>query len=369
MKRALLIGIDQYPDPRNNLNSCIADTLAFKNLLMGSYGFDATDIRLLHNNAATLANVRAGLDDLTRGASAGDQIIFFESSHGYRYPQGDTMVEVLCLYDAFLSDSELAARTQAIPPGVLTVVLDACHSGGMDKVFFAPDGPVVAQTKVWQPPLNEAASKAAQMQQITRFKFFGRSIVSQPADVAKNFSTGEAAIDRFSQWPDAVPLRKGSGNSAKYADSIRNRWMRKSYKAGAVELNGALFTACRADQTAAAGTPATDNLSAFTYALLDQLDTTISLNSLCARTASRLQELNMSQIPVVDTPATQTDLADRTFITMQQVGTPVPSDIWEQIFGVPSPTSAPPPAPQPQPQDQIRALFDQIFGKSIQQAA
>jgi hypothetical protein len=33
VQRALLVGIDQYPDPRNNLNSCVADTLAFRDAL------------------------------------------------------------------------------------------------------------------------------------------------------------------------------------------------------------------------------------------------------------------------------------------------------------------------------------------------
>ena len=60
MKRALLIGIDQYPDPRNNLNSCVSDTLAFRNMLISAYGFDSSDITLLHNNAATIGNVRLG---------------------------------------------------------------------------------------------------------------------------------------------------------------------------------------------------------------------------------------------------------------------------------------------------------------------
>src|SRR2546423_10055718 len=101
VKRALLVGLDQYPNPTNNLNSCVADTLAFRDkVLMQTYNFGLDDIQLLHNQDATLANVRQGLDRLFDGTAAGDEIVYFESSHGYRYPKGDTLVEVLCLYDA-----------------------------------------------------------------------------------------------------------------------------------------------------------------------------------------------------------------------------------------------------------------------------
>jgi hypothetical protein len=337
MKRALLIGIDQYPDPRNNLNSCVADTLKFKDMLMSSYGFAPGDIRLLHNNYATLANVRTGLDDLARGATIGDELVFFESSHGYRYPQGDTMVEVLCLYDAFLTDTEFAQRTQSLPPEVLTVVLDACHSGGMNKVFFSPDGPVLARVKVWQPPTEEAIAQIQQMHQVTRFKFFGRTTSAEPADVAKAFSIGNAAIKAFATGSGVRP-------------GVQALWSRKAYSAGDVELNGALFSACQADQTAAAGSTATNGLSAFTYAMTDQLDTSISLASLCVRTVARLQSLNMSQTPEVHTPIGQPQLANETFITLQPVQGPAvvpPQPIPEQ----------PPDSP-----DALAALLMQIFG-------
>ncbi len=47
-KRALLVGIDVYPDPQNNLNSCIADTVRFQGLLQSYYGFEAQNITVLH---------------------------------------------------------------------------------------------------------------------------------------------------------------------------------------------------------------------------------------------------------------------------------------------------------------------------------
>jgi hypothetical protein len=287
-KRALLIGIDTYPDPRNNLNSCVADTLAFKKLLQDTYQFDTAAISLLHNQDATLANVRASLDALFAGAHRDDELVYFESSHGYRYPEGNTMVEVLCLYDGFLKDTEFAERTQALPPNVLTVVLDACHSGGMNKLFFPTGDVQVARAKVWQPTLEQAERLAQTYTQVTRFKFFGRAATGDTGAVAKNF-----VIDPTGVAPA------------------------KDLSEGAVELNGALFAACMADQTAAAGSPPTNNLSAFTYGIVNEIDTSLSLTELNQRVRARLAALNMSQTPIAEAPPLHPELLTETFITMQ----------------------------------------------------
>jgi hypothetical protein len=302
-QRALLVGIDQYPNPQNNLNSCVADTLAFKNrVLQDRYGFDPANVQLLHNQAATLANVRQALGTLFQGVGADDEIVYFESSHGYRYPKGDTMVEVLCLYDAFMEDQELVKLTQPLPPGVLTVVLDACHSGGMEKLFFPPDGPAVARAKVFRQDPIQAAIETQLLQQVTRFKFFGRAETTDTGAVAKAFSN-----------PGSVPRMKDIGE-------------------GQLELNGALFAACKAEETAAAGSPATNNLSAFTFGLIDQLDSTISLNQLCQQVVTRLKQLNMRQTPTAEAPVTHQEFLSETFVTMRPAAD----------GGMPGPIGAPP---------------------------
>jgi Caspase domain len=308
VRRALLVGIDQYPDPRNNLNSCIADTLAFQDMLISSYGCDPANITMLHNQAATLDAVRGVLDTLfANDLNPGEKVIFFESSHGYRYPEGDTMVEVLCLYDAFLEDHELVQRSASLPPDTLTVVTDACHSGGLNKLFFPPGGTTVARAKVFQPSDEQATRDVGLLRQVSKFKFFGRAPTMDTGAVAKQFVP--ATLN------GAVPKQKDAG-------------------AGALELNGVLFAACLADQTAAAGSPPTDNLSAFTYALTTQLDTTISVEQLKDKAAARLSALNMSQTPVVEAPIAEGGLLTDTFISMQPAA------------AGPSPSPAPPsPAP------------------------
>ena len=238
------------------------------------------DITLLHNQAATLDNVRSALDALLNGVRDGEKVVYFESSHGYRYPKGDTMVEVLCLYDAFLEDTELVNRSQAAPADCLTVITDSCHSGGLNKLFFPPTGTSVARAKVWQPPEDRAAIDVATARQVSAFKFFGRAATSEVGAVAKEFS--ESSITN----KDFVPPTKDLG-------------------AGQLELNGLLFAACRADQTAAAGSPSTNNLSAFTYGLQQELNAgggSVAVRTLNDRVGARLAALNMSQQPVVVAP-------------------------------------------------------------------
>jgi hypothetical protein len=293
--RALLVGIDQYPDPRNNLNSCVNDTLAFRNMLMSSYGFNPGDITLLHNRDATLDRVRTALDTLCSGVTAGDRIVFFDSSHGYRFPRDNDLIEVICLYDQFLEDKELVDRSQTLPPGVLTAVCDCCHGGGLNKLFFPPGGTAAARTKVWQPPVDRVTDDLQLLQQVSRFKFFGRAATRDTGTIVKQFST--------------VPEKNFA--AAKGGE-------------GGLDLNGLLFAACQADETAAAGSPPTNNLSAFTFALLDQLAVDLAVADLRDRATARLRLLNMNQTPVTEAPALHPEQLTEALVTFAPTTTGAP---------------------------------------------
>jgi len=321
-KRALLVGIDVYPDPQNNLNSCVADTHRFQGLLQGTYGFDPQNITMLHNSDATLANVRGELGRLFGGVSAGDEIVFFESSHGYRYVKGTIYTEVLCLYDAFLEDTELVDLSQQVPPGTLTCVIDACHSGGLEKLFFAPGGLQAARAKVWQPTPERAAADLALLGQATSYKSFAHPATSDTGTVAKQFS----------------PAAFGT-NAAPAAKSIE----------GGSELNGVLFAACLADQTAAAGSPPTDGLSAFTWAFGREIEAggaAISANAFCAAVDQRLVALNMRQTPIVEAP-----IAHAGWLTQTLVG-------YGNATEATTATEPDTPAPETSPSD---GLFDSFL--------
>lgn len=150
-RRALIVGINDYPDPSARLDGCINDTYLISRMLQES-GYDAGDIRLLHDARATRANFINRLEWLVEGARAGDERVLFYSGHGTQLPtysvsqEADRMDETLVLHD-FDWDDETTHFTDKLfrqfyshlpfdPDGhgtKLTVMFDCCYAGGMTR--------------------------------------------------------------------------------------------------------------------------------------------------------------------------------------------------------------------------------------------
>jgi hypothetical protein len=139
-KRALLVGINRYPDPANELRGCVNDVLMMRDTLERRCGFDdPRGIRVLTDRHATTAAILEGLAWLLDGAAPGDSLVFHYSGHGSQVPdrngdESDGLDEILCPYDLQwehpLTDDDLATAVAPIPRGaLLTVILDCCHSG------------------------------------------------------------------------------------------------------------------------------------------------------------------------------------------------------------------------------------------------
>lgn len=136
-KRALCVGINDYPIPGNDLMGCVNDANAWRALLVEEFDFPATSVTVVTDAAATRQAMIDGLRALIEGSSAGDVLVFTNSSHGSYIPDtsGDeeTYDEVICPYDTrdeVLSDDDLRGILDTLPAGVaLTVVSDSCHSG------------------------------------------------------------------------------------------------------------------------------------------------------------------------------------------------------------------------------------------------
>jgi hypothetical protein len=301
-RRALLVGINDYGNPRNNLNSCVADVQAFQQLLEDEYAFK--EVTVLRDRDATLSHVRNGLDWLLSGTASDDRLVYFQSSHGYHLMEGDSIEQVLVVRSdgdkpyEFLRDTELSARTQDLPPGVLTIVLDACFSGGMNKLLFTDEDITVARAKVWLEDESQQLSKAKALDHggVT-FKLFGRMPTRNSAMLATHWALSMEEKDSLRV------MRKALG-----ADETAQ-----------VEVNGLLLAACQEGETAAAGVPQTDNLSAFTFALLrclDQFGQDQSSIELRDQSDKLLKQLRMQQTPLVAEPPIPAGLGSRPFITM-----------------------------------------------------
>lgn len=257
--RAVVVGIDDYPGTEDDLPSCIADARYIARTLRDTFGF--TDITELHDEAATLDAVTRALGTMLDGARDGDQLVFYYSGHGTQTIRHDELRESLCLHDRLLNDDVLVEASQHVPPGVFTVILDACFSGGMAKDFA-----LAARRKA-----RVLTRKAALIPR--RYRAFG-------AGARDNYGPMIAA------------------KSARVVDKLVDET--------GPRLNGLLVSACLENETAAASTASTDGLSAFTYGLRGALARApgASAEMLMQDVAEILRSIHIVQSPQLHPPLT-----------------------------------------------------------------
>jgi Caspase domain len=302
-QKALIVGIDDYPGAGNDLPSCIRDAQAITALLQSApYGFE--EIATYTNEQATIANVTEGLKWLfadQTSLSNNDRLVFYFSGHGYRTEKDGILRECMCLHDGFMFDTELTLTTQSLPSGILTVILDCCHAGGMEKRFLTvlgeESGEPVETTRIknWFPQGEEFAKSFAAEQSTLPLQQFGCSIVTPLPGSGSNYLFGKA-MDMDPSLPKSVEPT----------------------------INGLLITACRADQTASASSSQTQGNSAFTYCLLEvikQVGASVSNSHLFDLVSAHLTTLKFKQVPVLYEPANALGLKTKQFITFNTIAT------------------------------------------------
>ncbi|MBM7505363.1 caspase domain-containing protein [Agromyces aurantiacus] len=149
-RRALCIGIDDYPTERDRLRGCVADAKMWREAF-AARGFDVT---MLVNGEATRDAILTGILDLVSEAAPGDVLAIQYSGHGTTAPDldGDETAgeesedEALCPVDfrdgALVIDDDLARIWEVIPSGVsVTLFFDCCHSGEANRAPLAEEPP------------------------------------------------------------------------------------------------------------------------------------------------------------------------------------------------------------------------------------
>lgn len=146
-RRALLVGINEYPRPEDRLSGCVNDAFLVSSVLQES-GFAAEHIRLLLDGRATADAIRERLDWLLDDPRPGDIRFFFYSGHGAQVPTYgpeevvDRMDEVLVAHGFDWSapaatgivDDDLVRRYAQLPYDLhFVMMLDCCHAGGVGR--------------------------------------------------------------------------------------------------------------------------------------------------------------------------------------------------------------------------------------------
>ncbi len=144
-RRALLIGICDYPQPEDRLQGCVNDVYLMSSVLQ-EIGFDPENIRVVSNERATAAGIRKRIDWLLEDTESGDERVLYYSGHGAKLPQYglgdriDRQDEALVPFDfdwseerAIVDDWLFQRYAQLSYETRLTLILDCCYSGGMAK--------------------------------------------------------------------------------------------------------------------------------------------------------------------------------------------------------------------------------------------
>lgn len=143
--RALLIGINEYPNPADRLEGCVNDVFLMSSVLQ-ECGFEADSIRVVLNERATAEGIRERMEWLLADPRPGDIRFLYYSGHGAQMPgygPGDTvdrLDECLVPYDfnwsgetAFTDDHFFDLYSQLPYETNFVSIFDCCHSGGLTR--------------------------------------------------------------------------------------------------------------------------------------------------------------------------------------------------------------------------------------------
>ena len=151
--KALLVGINKYPDPRNELRGCVNDILEMEHFITETNKvYLKQNIKKLTNKEATKKGIITQLKWLIEGAEPGDQLLFHYSGHGAQAPtkfnslEKDGLDEIICPYDfdgtnnTSLRDKEFTQLFAGIPKGVHFVwISDSCHAEDLSRNPYITD--------------------------------------------------------------------------------------------------------------------------------------------------------------------------------------------------------------------------------------
>jgi hypothetical protein len=165
--KALLIGLSQYQYPAafapaiDNLNIiAVEEDLKRMATFAQQLGFANNNIITLTNETATEQNIKRTITEhLVRRVSEDDRVLIYFSGHGSVVwddsgDESDNKDEVLLAYDAHfvekhgryqltgrIIDDEMGELLAKIPSKRLLFIVDACHSGNINKSFSLTENP------------------------------------------------------------------------------------------------------------------------------------------------------------------------------------------------------------------------------------
>ena len=162
MKRALIVGVDQYPG--SPLHGCVADAQAMAAVL-GRHedGSRNYEVRLVTSDGSYVdrATLRMGLAELFENARGAD-LLFYFAGHGAETPWGADLVTVDARPNSLgVSMNDVITLANASPAQEVVVILDCCYSGDLANAPGLQAGAVAPAFRLGQALLREGMTVLA----------------------------------------------------------------------------------------------------------------------------------------------------------------------------------------------------------------
>ncbi len=209
-RRALLVGVSDYADPKASLRGPRNDVRDMKATLLQHLEYQESEILVLEDARATKAGIQQAFESwLIAGSAPGDEIFFYFSGHGSQVEdldgdEEDGLDETLVAYDLkHLLDDELGVLLDRLTGRLVTVVVDACHSGTGTR-SFSPETAVDSMTLARYLPPSGAGGKALDP---TFMRGFGRKPETfvDPAPLREAWSAVSAEQLAYETRIDGAP--------------------------------------------------------------------------------------------------------------------------------------------------------------------
>jgi hypothetical protein len=223
--RALLIGIGTYASlpERMFLEGPKNDVPVIEKLLKEKHGYSADSIRILLDKDATRAAILASIDEwLIAGTEPGDRAYLYFSGHGLQVKdvsgdEEDGLDEALSTYDIVagdgdwtnvILDDEIDAALAKLKDRVVTLVIDACHSGTISRSLSTNVGEAMESARFLPRPFAKPVDEVKM-----RGLRIDVAVVDKP-DIAKQYGVEawSAASSYQVAWDDTrLPPDKRHG--------------------------------------------------------------------------------------------------------------------------------------------------------------
>ena len=141
---ALLVGVADYGGRTSNLPNTDADARELYNSLR-SAGLLHPASQVLTNAEATTKNLSSAFARASAAAGPNDLFLFFFSGHGDQVDVAqsaaelDGRAETIELYDAAMTDAQLAPLFAGVRARMSMLVIDACYAGGFRSLINRPN--------------------------------------------------------------------------------------------------------------------------------------------------------------------------------------------------------------------------------------